>query len=170
MYDTALTSQMVLHNALIEVNSNNYNIFVNRGGRLINSVLSTANITQQTSGSDIRKSIKYRNADNTYRNLFEMLDIKVVVKSKSNTNVELIKFKKDTITGMTGWVSLIYIDNFTYDFIVPNTITAQHPNEVLYAEIKFQWADPYNIDGVLDRIFIINLTTSALLDNSIKNY
>lgn len=170
MYDVAFTPQMVLHNTLIEISYGNYDIFVNKGGRLINNVLSTANITQQTSGSDIRKSIKYRNADNTYRNLFDMLDIKVVVKSKSNTSVELIKFKKDTITGMTGWTGLIYIDNYTYDFIVPNTITATHPNEVLYAEIKFQWTDPYDIDGVLDRIFIVNLTTSALLDNTIKNY
>ena len=171
IYDNALTPDKILHNALIESRNNlNYGILVNKGGRLINQLLSNINITQQTSGSDIRKSIKYRNPDNTYRNLFDMLDIKVVIKTKSNPSVELIKFKKIAVSGTTGWLALIYIDNYTYDFIVPDTITGAHPNEVLYAEIKFQWADPYDIDNVFDKIFIINLTTSALLDNTIKKY
>jgi len=168
IYDIALTPDKILHNTLNLIKNNkNYNILVNKGGRLINQILSNSNITQQTSGSDIRKSIKYRNTDNTYKNLFDMLDIKVVVKSKSNQNVELIKFKK---IAEIGWLALIFVDDFTYDFIVPDIITGSHANEVLYAEIKFQWTDSDDIDNTFDRIFIVNLTTSALLDNTIKNY
>jgi hypothetical protein len=96
-----------------------------------------------------------------------MLDIKVIIKSKSNPNIELVKFKK---IADVNWLSLIFIDEYGYDFIVPDEITSQHPNEILYAEIKFQWIDPYDIDNILDKIFIVNLTTSALLDNTIKNY
>ena len=69
-----------------------------------------------------------------------------------------------------GWLQLIFVNDTTYDFIVPDTITSAHPNEILFAEIKFQWADPDDIDNVFDKIFITNITTSKLLDNSIKNY
>ena len=96
-----------------------------------------------------------------------MIDIMVVIKSKSNPNVELIKFKK---VDVSGWTALIFVDDYTYDFIVPNTITGAHPNEILYAEIKFQWTDPDDIDDVFDKIFIVNLSTSTLLDNTVKNY
>jgi hypothetical protein len=168
MYNIALTSNEVLYNTMYEIRNNlNYNILVNKGGRLINGLLSDMNITQQTAGSDIRKSVKYRNSDGTYKNLLDMIDVKVVVKSKSNTSVELVKFKK---VAESGWLALIPIDDYTYDFIVPDTITSAHPNEVLYVEIKFQWTDPYDIDNILDKIFIANLITSALLDNTIKNY
>ena len=168
VYNMALNSNEILQNTVIQAKLlPAYNININKGGRLINNVLSTVNISQTVSGSDIRKSIKYRTSNNTYRNLSTMSDIMVVIKSKSNPNIELIKYK---IVGDVDWLPLIYIDDYTYDFIVPDEITSAHPNEVLFAEIKFQWPDPYDIDNIYDKIFIVNLTTSALLDNTIKNY
>jgi hypothetical protein len=167
IYNKTLTYPEILHNALIEAKKYpELNLIISNGGRIINQ-LNNTNLTQQTAGSDIRKSIKYRNIDNTYKNLSEMIDIKVVVKSKINSNIELVKFKK---VAETGWLALIKIDDFTYDFIVSNTITSAHPNEMLYAEIKFQWTDPNDINNVIDKIFIVNLSTSTLLDNTIKNY
>ncbi len=168
VYDDGLTPAEILHNALFE--SRQFpllDLVVSKGGRIINQYLSNANLTQQTAGSDIRKSIKYRNINNTYKNLYAMIDIMVVIKSKSNPNVVLIKFKK---VAEPGWLALIFVDDFTYDFIVPNTITGAHPNEILYAEIKFQWTDPDDIDDVFDKIFIVNLSTTTLLDNTVKNY
>ena len=158
----------MLHNAIIEANSNaNYAIQISRGGRIIQQYENITYIPQPTSGSDIRKSIRYRNADGTYKNLYQMLDIKVVVKSRNNPNVELVKFKK---VAESGWLSLIYMNDTAYDFIVPDTITALHPNEILFAEIKFQWTDPDDIDNVLDKIFIVDITTTNLLNNTVKNY
>ena len=96
-----------------------------------------------------------------------MLDIKVVVKSRSNPTVELIKFKK---TVESGWTQLSWINDTTYQFIVPETITAAHPNEVLFAEIKFQYLDPDDLVTVIDKIFIVNITSGGLLDSTVKNY
>ncbi len=168
VYDNALTSTEILNNAIFEARSNlNYNIAVSSGGRLIEKNESFTSIPQVTSGSDIRKSVKYRNADGSYKDLLLMTEIMVVVKSRSNSNVELVKFKK---TSETGWLDLIFMNIYTYDFIVPNTVTAAHPNEILYAEIKFQWTDLNDIDLVFDKIFVVNITSNNLTDNNIKNY
>ena len=168
IYDNALSSTEILDNAICESRSNlNYGIAVNSGGRLIERNESFTSIPQVTSGSDIRKSILYRNADGTFKDLLAMLDIKVVVKSRSNTGVELVKFKK---AAEAGWLALIYINPNKYEFIVPNSITSQHPNEVLFAEIKFQTVDPDDIDNILDKIFVVNITGNNLIDNNIKNY
>ena len=168
LYDVALTSQEILHNASIEGKSNvNYCIFISKGGRIIRQAANVTYTPQVSSGSDIRKSIRYRNADGTYKDMYQMTDVKVVIKSKSNPNVELVKFKK---TAESGWLALIYMNDTTYDFIVPNTITTAHPNETLYAEIKFQWVDPLDIDNITDKIFIVNITTTNLLNNTVKNY
>jgi hypothetical protein len=97
-----------------------------------------------------------------------MLDIKVVIKSRNNPSVELAKYKK---ASEAGWRPLIYVNDFIYDFIVPNEITSPHSNEILFAEIKFQWTDISDIDdGIFDRIFVINITNIELNDNSVKNY
>lgn len=168
LYDIALTPDKVLYNAGVEAGlSSGYGMLISKGGRIISTYSNVPYIPQQSAGSDIRKSIKYRNADGTYKNLYQMIDIMVVVKSKSNTSVELVKFKK---VADVGWLALIYINDTTYDFIVPDTVTALHANEVLYAEIKFQWADPFDIDNVFDKIFVTDITTSTLLDNTVKNY
>ena len=168
VYNTALLSTEILHNANIEaMNTSGYDISISKGGRIISQCNNTQSISQQTSGSDIRKSIKYRNSDGSYKNLYEMIDIMVVIKSRSNPNIELVKFKK---VGGSGWIPLIYININTYDFIVPNSITSLHPNEILFSEIKFQWADPNDIDGVFDRIMVSNITTRNLLNNTVKNY
>ncbi len=168
VYNMALQSNEILHNANIDANSNaNYLISISKGGRLITQYENITYTPQQTSGSDIRKSIRYRNSDGTYRDLYQMLDIKVVVKSRSNPDVELIKYKK---VAEPGWTALIYTNDTSYDFIVPDEITSSHPNEILFAEIKFQWTDPDDIDSVLDRIFVVNITSSNLLNNTVKNY
>lgn len=168
VYDKALSSAEILHNATIEAKSNvNYGMFMSNGGRIIRRYENVTYVPQQVSGSDIRKSIRYRNSDGTYKSLYNMIDIYVVIKSKSRPNIELIKFKK---TAEYGWLSLIYMNDTTYDFIVPDTITSQHANEILFAEIKFQWADPYDIDNVFDKIFIVDITSSQLLNNTVKNY
>jgi hypothetical protein len=179
VYNNALTSPEVLHNALIEAKSNpNLNLPVSKGGRIIyggGGKVTTrykipTYVPQESAGSDIRKSIRYKNTDGTYKDLDTMIDIKVLIKSRTNPSIELIKFKKigGTFSGET-WLSLIRVNNTTYDFIVPDTITKLHPNEILFAEIKFQWIDPDDIDGVLDKIIVVNITTK-LLDNTIKNY
>jgi hypothetical protein len=184
VYNNALTSPEVLHNALIEAKSNpNLNLPVSKGGRIIyggGGKVTTrykipTYVPQESAGSDIRKSIRYKNADGTFKDLTKMIDIKVLVMSRTNPTNVLVKFEK-TISGITGWTgqisgwtSLIYVNNTTYDFIVPDTITKLHPNEILFAEIKFQWIDPDDIDGVLDKIIVVNITTN-LLDNTIKNY
>ena len=168
MYDIALSPSEILHNAIVEANGNvNYLILISKGGRIINQYENVTYSTQVTSGSDIRKSIRYRNSDGTYKDLYQILDIKVVVKSRSNPNVELVKYKK---VAEPGWLALIYTNDTSYDFIVPDTITSQHPNEILFAEIKFQWTDPNDIDGVLDKIFVVNITSNSLLNNTVKNY
>ena len=168
VYDNALTSSEILHNAIIEAKSNvNYEILITTGGRIINRYENITYIPQQTAGSDIRKSIRYRNADGSYKSLLDMIDIFVVIKSRSNPSIELVKFKK---IATTGWLELIYMEDTTYDFIVPDTITSNHANETLFAEIKFQWQDPNDIDNVFDKIFIVDVTTSKLLNNSVKNY
>jgi hypothetical protein len=168
IYDNALSNDEIFHNTLIESRSNlGYGILVSKGGRIINTYQNIQYIPQESAGSDIRKSIRYRNSDGSYKNLYQMLEIMVVVKSRSNPSVELVKFKK---TIEVGWLQLIYVNDTTYDFIVPNTITSLHPNETLYTEIKFQWTDPLDIDNVFDKIFVANITTTNLLDNTIKNY
>jgi hypothetical protein len=171
MYDKALLKQEIQQNVALIANSNiNYGISsadTGIGGRLIKKFNQPTTITQNNSGSDIRKSIKYRNSDGTYKNLYNMIDIMVVVKSRSNPNIELIKFKK---IAETGWYALIYVNNYVYDFIVPNEITSLHPYEILYAEIKFQWSDPNDIDGIYDKIFVINITSGELNNDTVKNY
>jgi len=168
VYDIALKPDEVLHNAIFETKyTTGYGINISTGGRIIQRYENITYIPQQTSGSDIRKSIRYRNADGSYKDLFQMIDIKVVVKSRSNPSVELVKFKK---VADIGWLALIFVDTTTYDFIVPDTITSQHPNEVLFAEIKFQWVDLNDIDGVADKIFVVDITTTNLLNNTVKNY
>lgn len=168
IYDYALTSSELLHNSMIESsNCPSYGILVNKGGRIINKTQSIPYTPQQSSGSDIRKSIRYRNSDGSYRDLYQMSEIMVIVKSRSNPTVELVKFKKLT---ESGWLQLIWVNDTTYDFIVPDEITSQHPNETLFAEIKFQWVDVNDIDNIFDKIFVINITNSNLLDNTIKNY
>ena len=168
VYDNALSSSEILNNCKVEAtNNNNYNIGVSLGGRLIQTTDLVTYIPQQSSGSDIRKSIKYRNADGVYKNLFAMIDIKVIIKSRLYPTVELVKFKK---VAETDWLALVYVNDTTYDFIVPNTITAAHPNEILFAEIKFQWTENSDIDNVFDKIFVINITSNNLIDNNIKNY
>ncbi len=168
IYDNALTSTEMLNNSMCEASSNlNYQIAVSSGGRLIEKNESFTSIPQVTSGSDITKGILYRNSDGSYKDLFAMTDIKVVVKSRSNTSVELVKFKKVV---EAGWLGLVYINNYKYEFIVPNTITAAHPNEILFAEIKFQYPDPNDIDLITDKIFVMNITSNNLIDNNIKNY
>jgi len=168
VYDIALQPQEILHNAIIEAKNNTgFGILISKGGRIIQQYEDIPYIPQQSSGSDIRKSIRYRNSDGTYKDLYQMIDIKVIVKSRNNPSIELIKFKKIAIS---GWTQLIYINDTTYDFIVPNTITAEHPNEILFAEIKFQWADPNDIDNIFDKIFVIDITNNNLLDNTVKNY
>lgn len=168
IYNKALENQEILHNSLFESKNNtSYGILVSKGGRIISQYQNVPYIPQQSSGSDIRKSIRYRNSDGSFKDLYQMIDIKVIIKSRSNPNVELVKFKKVVDA---GWLQLIFVNDTTYDFIVPDTITSAHPNEILFAEIKFQWADPDDIDNVFDKIFITNITTSKLLDNSIKNY
>jgi hypothetical protein len=168
VYNIALNPDEVLHNAIIETRNNSaYNLQISKGGRIISSNQNYPQLPQWTSGSDIRKSIRYRNADGTYRDLYQMIDIKVVVKSRVNPTVELVKFKKNI---ESGWLQLIWINDTTYDFIIPDEITSQHPNEILFAEILFQWADPLDIDNVFDKIFITNITTNSLQDNSVKNY
>ena len=176
VYNNALTSPEVLHNALAEAKINSYlNLPVSKGGRIINTGNKVTQyqapiyFSQQTSGSDIRKTVRYRNTDGTYKDLYQMIDVKVIVASRTNPTVELIKFKKVAVSGITGWTGLIYVNDTTYDFIVPNTITSLHPNEILFAEIKFQWTDPLDIDGVFDKIFVVDITTK-LLDDTIKNY
>jgi len=167
LYTRSLTSNEILNNLEYEVYMNpNYNITITKGGRIINQYQTVTYIPQQTAGSDIRKTIRYRNSDGTYKNLFNMIDIKVLIKSRSNPTVELIKFSK---TGTTGYTELIYITEFAYDFIVPDTITSQHANEILFAEIKFQWIDVNDIDGVYDKIFVIDIVDNSLLNNTIKN-
>ena len=167
IYSKSLTFNEILSNLEYEVYMNpNYNITVTKGGRIINQYQTVTYIPQQTAGSDIRKTIRYRNADGTYKNLYNMIDIKVLVKSRSNPTVELIKFSK---TGSTGYTELIFINEFAYDFIVPNEITTQHPNEILFAEILFQWVDINDIDGIYDKIFIVDITDNSLLNNTIKN-
>lgn len=168
IYDIALKSDEILHNATIDARSNvNYGILISKGGRIIRQYENVTYIPQQSSGSDIRKSIRYRNNDGSYKNLYQMIDIKVIIKSRTNPNVELVKFKK---ISEVGWLQLVYMNDTTYDFIVPNTITSQHPNETLFAEIKFQWQDLFDIDGIADKIFIVNITPANLLDNTVKNY
>lgn len=171
MYDKALLKHEIQQNVILIANSNSYYGIsaadTGIGGRLIKKFNQPASFTQNNSGSDIRKSIKYRNSDGTYKNLYNMIDIKVVVKSRSNSSVELIKFKK---IGEGDWYPLIYINNYAYDFIVPNEITSLHPYEILYAEIKFQWSDPNDIDGVYDKIFVINITNGELNNDTVKNY
>jgi len=168
VYDKALVNDEVRKNALLLALSNEfYGMPMLRGGRLINRLSQNIAVYQINAGSDIRKSIKYRNTDGTYKNLFGMLDIKVVIKSRSNPSVEIVKYKK---MAETGWISLIYVNDYLYDFIVPNDITALYPNEVLFAEIKFQWTDLSDIDGVYDKIFITNIINTGLVDNSVKNY
>jgi hypothetical protein len=168
VYDIALQPQEILHNAIVEAKNNTgFGILISKGGRIIQQYEDVPYTPQQSSGSDIRKSIRYRNSDGSYKDLYQMIDIKVIIKSRNNPSVELIKFKKITTS---GWTQLIFINDTTYDFIVPNTITAQHPNEILFAEIKFQWADPDDIDNVFDKIFVIDITNSNLLDNTVKNY
>jgi len=168
MYDIALLPNEILHNAIIESKNNiNYGISVAKGGRIIPRYQNVPNIPQEVAGSDIRKSIRYRNSDGTYKDLYQMLDIKVVIKSRSNPTVELVKFKKIV---ETGWLQLIWVNDTTYDFIIPNQITSAHPNEMLFAEVKFQWSDPQDIDNVFDKIFIVNITTSTLLDSTVKIY
>ena len=168
IYNNVLTSNEILGNLEYELaNNSNYNITLTKGGRIINQYQTNTYVSQQTSGSDIRKTIRYRSADGIYKSLFDMLDIKVLIKSRSNPSVEIIKFNK---TGGTGWQSLIYVNDYAYDFIVPDTITNQYPNEILFAEIKFQWIDVNDIDGVSDKIFIVNITDGTLLNNTIKNY
>ena len=166
IYNNALTSPEILHNSLIESKINpNLNLVIANGGRIITKQAPYTH-GQQTAGSDIRKSIKYRNVNGSYRNLSTMIDIWVVIKSRTNPNIELVKFKK--VAG-SGWLALIPVDMYTYDFIVPNTITDLHANEILFAEIKFQWADPNDIDNTFEKIVIVNIS-SKLLDNTIKNY
>ena len=167
LYTKALNSAEILNNLEYEVYKNpNYNITVTRGGRIINQYQTVTYIPQITAGSDIRKTIRYRNADGTYKNLYTMLDIKVLVKSRSNPTVELIKYNK---AGSSGYTELIFINEYAYDFIVPNDITSQHPNEILFAEIKFQWVDIDDIDNVYDKIFVVDITDNSLLNNTIKN-
>jgi hypothetical protein len=170
IYDCALTSPEILHNALMEAKNGSIN--VQNGGRLMTPTTPTPTsyIFQYTAGSDIRKSIKYKNADNTYKNLFNIIDIMVIIKSRTNPNTILIKYDKisGSTSGTTGWYNLIYVDDYTYDFIIPNTITMVHPNEILFAEIKFQWVDPNDFDNINDVIIITDVTT-ALIDNTIKN-
>ena len=167
LYTRSLTSNEILSNLEYEVYMNpNYNITVTKGGRIINQYQTVTYIPQITAGSDIRKTIRYRNVDGTYKNLYNMIDIKVLVKSRSNPIVELIKFSK---TGSTGYTELIFINEFAYDFIVPDTITSQHANEILFAEIRFQWIDVNDIDGVYDKIFVIDIVDNSLLNNTIKN-
>lgn len=167
VYDRALDSNEVLQNAMFEANNNHYLLMnVSKGGRIINESQPITYVPQLNAGSDIRKQIKYRNTDGTYRNLVEMSDIMVVVKSRSNENIELVKFRK---TAGDGWLELIYVDIYTFEFIVQNTITAAHPNEMLFAEIRFQWYED-NIIPVFDKIFVINLTNNFLGNNTIKDY
>jgi len=170
VYNKGLTSQEILHNALIESTLNpSLNLVVSNGGRIISKYTNYIS-GQQAAGSDIRKSIKYRNVNGTYKNLDEMIDIMVVVKSRVNPNNELVRFKKAAVTtGSTTWLALIPVDIYTYDFIVPDEITTTHANEILYAEIKFQWADPDDIDNIFEKIAIVNISTK-LLENTIKNY
>ena len=168
IYTVALNSNELLHNARIEASSNsNYNMAVSRGGRVISQYENLPYIVDEVAGSDIVKLIRYKDTDGTYKDLYQMLDIKVVVKSRSNPNVELIKYKK---TVESGWTQLTWINDTTYQFIVPDTITADHPNEVLYAEIKFQYIDPIDLVTVIDKIFIVNITSGGLLDSTVKNY
>ncbi len=167
IYTKSLSSNEIFNNVEYEVYNNpNYNITITKGGRIINQYQTVTYIPQITAGSDIRKTIRYRNADGTYKNLYNMIDIKVLVKSRSNPNIELIKYSK---TGSTGYTELIFINEYAYDFIVPDTITSQHANEILFAEIKFQWSDINDIDGIYDKIFVIDITNNSLLDNTIKN-
>jgi hypothetical protein len=169
IYNKALANNEVRQNAIILALSNSaYDLSVINGGRLIRRLNQPVTFTQINAGSDIRKSIKYRNIDGTYKNLSDMLDIKVVIKSRNNPSVELAKYKK---ASEAGWRPLIYVNDFIYDFIVPNEITSPHSNEILFAEIKFQWTDISDIDdGIFDRIFVINITNIELNDNSVKNY
>lgn len=171
IYNSALTQNQVKFNLKYE-QSINPTIFKYVGGRIIKNPFGEPVCTSvphptgtyEYSGSDIRKSIKYRNSDDTYRNLVNMIDIKVVVKSRNNPDIELIKFKK---IADTDWLSLIYIDDYTYDFIVPDEITSAHPYEILFAEIKFEWSEPFDTDNVFEKIYSVNLTT-PLKDNTIK--
>jgi len=173
VYDTSLTLKEIKHNVKFEENINE-NINLIKGGRIITNPFGTPICESrglpvsdiQYSGSDIRRTIVYKNNDGTYRNLFNMLEISVVVKSRSNPSVELVKFSK---TQRSGWLNLIHIDDFTYDFIVPDEITTLHPNEILFAEIKFEWAEPYDIDNIFEKIYVVDIT-SSLKDNTIKNY
>lgn len=168
IYDNALSSKEILNNCIVEAKSNtNYNIIVSSGGRLIQKTDLTTFIPQQSSGSDIRKSIKYRNSDGTYKDLEQMIEIMVIVKSRSNPSIELVKFKKSP---EDNWIRLIFINNYTYDFIVPDEITSLHQNEILFAEIKFQWIENNDIDNIFDKIFVVNITSNNLIDNSVKNY
>jgi hypothetical protein len=168
VYNKALVNNEVRQNALILALSNlAYNLSVINGGRLIRRLNQPATFTQINAGSDIRKSIRYRNIDGTYKNLYNMLDIKVIIKSRSNPSVELLKFKK---VAEAGWLALIYVNDITYDFIVPDTLTSMHPNEILFAETKFQWIDPNDIDNVQDKIFVMNIVDINLNDNTVKNY
>ena len=168
VYNQNLTAPEILHNAIIEASLNpNLVIKVSKGGRIIATSGNPIYIPQESAGSDIEKSIRYRNANGSYRSLYQMIDILVVIASRSNPSVELVKFKK---ISEPGWLALIYVNDTTYNFIVPDTITSLHPNEMLFAEIKFQWADPLDIDNVFDKIFVANITTRNLLNNTVKNY
>jgi len=167
IYDNGLTSPEILHNVMMDARkSPNLNLIISNGGRIISRYSTTDYGNQTTAGSDIRKSIKYKNLDGSYRNLSDMIDISVLIKSRSNPNVEIVKFKK---TVATGWIALIHVDDYTYDFIVPDEVTTSHGNEVLFAEIKFKWSDINDIDNVFEKIVIANITT-PLIDNTIKNY
>lgn len=168
VYNNGLTPAEILHNAIIESKMNPFLVIkASTGGRIISSYGNPVYIPQESSGSDIEKSVRYRNSNGTYKNLYQMIDIFVVIKSRSNPSVELVKFKK---VAAPGWIALIYINDTTYNFIIPNTITSQHPNEMLFAEIKFQWVDPLDIDGVFDKIFVVDITTRNLLNNTVKYY
>lgn len=173
IYDKSLTLNDIKHNLKYETELNS-GIYSLRGGRIIRNPFGSVVCTPkpypvgdtQYSGSDIRRSIVYKNNDGSYRNLYNMIDIKVVVKSRSNPNVELIKFNKATTS---GWYDLIYVDDYTYDFIVPDEITENHPNEILFAEIQFEWAEPYDTDNLFEKIYVVDIT-SPLKDNTIKQY
>ena len=168
VYDRALNGMEVLNNAVVESKLRPALLLrISNGGRIINRYQDPIYIPQESAGSDIRKSIRYRNNNGTYKDLYQMIDIYVVVKSRNNPNVELVKFKKNADI---GWLALIYINNTTYDFIVPDTVTTLVPNETLFAEIKFMWTDENDIDNVFEKIFVVDITTTNLLDNTVRNY
>jgi len=167
VYDKGLNTTEILHNVNMDARVNpNLNLIISNGGRMISRYSTVDYGNQQAAGSDFRKSIKYRNVDGSYKDLYAMLEIMVLIKSRSNPDVELVKFKK---VAETGWLALIGVDNYTYDFIIPDDVTTAHSNEILFAEIKFQWSDPSDIDNIFEKIVVANVTTK-LIDNTIKNY